>query len=353
MLTIDGYGVDAEITGEPTYESEMTTFPMERDANMTDHVRNLPVGFSCEGIISESPIGRMVIERANATGKGITQAGNQYLIDVWRRKTPVTVTCALGTFDSMVLVSYSPKKRGGSIQFTARFMLATFVDNERTFVKVLVPRAQNTTKVKKGADPFEGPAMFRTIDYYTWVANGRTGPRAQERVGRIYNPKGDGTFLWTHADGKTPLSGDDAEMWRREQMDAYIEENPVPGYRPGKVPGKLEKIPYSPFDPNASVAAQERGAAYFSPTQEQWVTSEGTPVLGAPGQWGDQWERFGNDQSAHQRAQDAANTGDAEFVGGAIDEMEAMDTNGDGKYGPGDASWENDYEKLPEVDLDI
>lgn len=350
MLTIDGYTIDAEITGEPTYESEMTGFPMERGANMNDHVRNLPIGFNAEGIISDSPLGAVrTIREASGTGttgRAITDAGNAYMIGLWRRKTPITVTCSLGTFDNMVLLSYVPRREGGSIRFQARFMHANFVTNERTTVRVKVPSGQGTKKKKASADPFEGPAMWRTVDYDVWVRNGRKGARVMERVGRIPDPSGQLPWLWTHSDGVTPLDAWETELWELEQRDNAVLEEPTPGYKPGKVPGQLEKIPFDPFNPDASASATDRGAAYFDPNQGQWVSESGTPIMGNPGQWGEQWNRFGEEEqrkiNERQRLNDAAEDfiegGDASGL--PPDEMDLLDSNGDGQFGPGDEGWE-------------
>lgn len=349
MLTIDGYVIDAEITGEPTYESEMTTFPMERTGNLNDHVRNLPIGFQCEGIISDSPLGNVRTLReqngGSTEGHAITEAGNTYMINLWLRKAPVTVSCALGTFDNMVLTSYAPKRQGGSIRFSAKFMVAHFVDNERTTIRVKFPGGQGTIKKKLTADPFEGPAMWRTIDYDAWVRNGRKGPRVMERVGRIPDPSGRLQFLWTHADGVTPLDGDETEVWELEQQDNANREQPTPGYAPGKVPGSLEKVPYDPFNPNASVSAHDRGAAYFDPKEQQWVDDNGHPVMGGMHQWGDQWSRFAEDQVQKQNEQkgvnDAVNsyTENHDSNGLPPNEMDTLDTNHDGTFGPGDEGW--------------
>ena len=348
MLTIDGMVVDAEITGEPTYESEMTTFPMERGANMNDHVRNLPIGFSCEGVVSDTPLGEVRVIReqtgADLSGRAITEAGHSFMVDLWSRKAPVTVTCALGTFDNMVLLSYVPQRKGGSIRFQARFMVARFVDNERTFVRVKVPRAQNTIKKKKSADPFEGPAMWRTIDYDKWVKNGRTGTRVMERVGRIWKP--DGTLTWTHADGVTPLDAHEDELWELEQRDNYSLETPTPGYAPGKTPGSLEKVPFDPFNENSGPAAEDKGAAYFDPNQRQWVDKDGIPVMGNQSQWGEQMRRFTEDEQRRTNDQNKLNNATNNYVdngdasGLPPNEMDVLDTNKDGEFGPGDEGWE-------------
>lgn len=321
MLTIDGYTVDAELSGEPTYESEMTTFPIERvgngPSNMNEHVKLNPIGFSCEGVVSDSPLGNVRLQReidGELGGNGPSQGAHKFLVALWESKQPVTVTCALGTFDNMVLLNYTPRKRGAAIQFTARFMLAVFVDNERTFVKVAMPRGMGTSKKKLSADPFEGPAMWRTTNYREWVASGRTISKIQERVGRIRQPKGN--WLWSHADGVTPLSAEDAELWELEQRDAFNAETPPPGYAVGKTPGQLEQIPYDPFNPNASASAQHLDSgAYFSPTQQQWVNKDGIPIVTDTSTAGEQWSRFADEQETKNAYRDAGRTGN-----GVIDE---------------------------------
>lgn len=151
MMTIDGYTVDAEIAGEPTYENEATEYPVEEGIDLVDHVRQRPVTFACEGIVSDTPIGDMREAREALGvlgGEGPSRDAHARFVELYERREPVTVTCALGTFDGMVLTTYAPKRVGGSLQFSATFKYIRIITNQRTTVRVAVPRARAKDTVR-------------------------------------------------------------------------------------------------------------------------------------------------------------------------------------------------------------
>lgn len=164
MMVIDGYRIDAEVTGEPTYENEVTDFPMESGASTTDHVIRKPVMFSCEGIVSDTPLPGEVRDERIAQGTlvevdptlvafsedrpsdAVSRDAHARLVKVWSDKLPVIIKCSMGVFENMLLLTYVPKKEGGAIRFTATFKLATFITNERTLVAL--PRASKKDRLR-------------------------------------------------------------------------------------------------------------------------------------------------------------------------------------------------------------
>lgn len=163
MMVIDGYRIDAEITGEPTYENEATDFPIESGGSTTDHVIRKPVMFSCEGVVTDTPIGDIRDERViqgtltdvdpavvalegEEVSDAITRDAHARLVAIWSSKLPVIVKCSMGVFENMLLLTYVPKRVGGSIEFSATFKLATFVTNERAVVAI--PRASKKDKIR-------------------------------------------------------------------------------------------------------------------------------------------------------------------------------------------------------------
>lgn len=153
MMVIDGYVVDAELQGEPKFENVATTFPVEDGVEFTDHVRTTAHTLDCEGVVSDTPINTYVALQREIDGEtgeeGPSRSAYTRLLEIHGRKEPVTVTCALGTFDNMLMLTFVPKREGGSIRFTASFQFMRIVENERTLVRVAVPRAANKDAVKK------------------------------------------------------------------------------------------------------------------------------------------------------------------------------------------------------------
>lgn len=155
MLKIADYVIDVELSATPTFENEATSYPTEAGVDFTDHVRSLPTGLNVEGIVSDTPVDSFVVTQREIDGEtgGETPSRSAYtrLLEIHQRKEPVTVTCSLGTFDDMVMLTFEPKRVGGSIQFTASFRFLNIIENERTMVRVAVPRAANKDKIKKPA----------------------------------------------------------------------------------------------------------------------------------------------------------------------------------------------------------
>ena len=156
MLSIDGYIVDVELNCTPTFENEATSYPIESGAEFTDHIRALPTGLDCEGIISDTPINTYVQTTRELDGEigepgdeTISRAAHTRLLEIHKRKEPITVVCALGTFDDMVMLTYSPKREGGSLRFTASFKHISIIENERTTVRVAVARAAGKGSIKR------------------------------------------------------------------------------------------------------------------------------------------------------------------------------------------------------------
>lgn len=157
MLKIDGYPIDAEIRGEPTRENEVTPYPVEEGADYTDHVRAMPLTFSVEGIVSDSPLGSIKNSRKEFTlveGEAYARPSDEAkarLVSLHKTREPITVESATGTYKNMVLTSLSMPKDAGTgkaLRFTATFKELVFVVNERTSIRVSLPRAAK--KVDRG-----------------------------------------------------------------------------------------------------------------------------------------------------------------------------------------------------------
>lgn len=163
MLVIADYVVDVEVKATPTYENEATSYPVESGIEFTDHVRSMPTGLDVEGIISDTPVNTFVAlqreidgvmidpDTGELGGEGPSRDGHLRLKAIHEAKEPITVICSLGTFEKMVMLTYSPTREGGSIRFTATFQYLRIIENERTIVRVAVPRASGKDTVKKAA----------------------------------------------------------------------------------------------------------------------------------------------------------------------------------------------------------
>lgn len=69
--------VDATISRTTSYENEVTMFPVESGADVTDHVRTKPITMNIDGIISETPLS-LEAQKASLVTSG-TSAANKSL----------------------------------------------------------------------------------------------------------------------------------------------------------------------------------------------------------------------------------------------------------------------------------
>lgn len=152
MIWIDGFAIDAAISQEPTFDADVTEYPVEKGAATTDHVRAKPVTFVVEGIVSDTPIGE-VAELRDTGAKPSYEARNR-LFEIWNSREPVTVETENAVFENMVLHTFSTPEdatTGEACRFRAAFKQLRLVTNKRTSVPVAVPRARK--KVNLGTKP--------------------------------------------------------------------------------------------------------------------------------------------------------------------------------------------------------
>jgi hypothetical protein len=152
MVIIDGYPIDAALSEEHSFDNEVTAHPVERGADVTDHVRARPIVVSIEGLVSDTPIGAIAGLRA----PDVLPSDDAFarLRDLRDRREPVTIETSLQVFRNMVLQSLSvPRdaRNGDALRFRATFQQVRLVVTERTVVDVAVPRAAK--KVNRGTKP--------------------------------------------------------------------------------------------------------------------------------------------------------------------------------------------------------
>lgn len=158
MLKIDGYPVDVEVSGDFAFVNEVTEYPVESGSDVVDHVRTKPMEITIEGVVSDTPIG----EIANEREAGVVHSRTAYirLKEIHARREPVTLDTSRGRFVNMVLARLSTPTSaatGDSLQFTGTFKEVRLITNERTTIRVRVPRARK--KEKKSAQSSGTPIV--------------------------------------------------------------------------------------------------------------------------------------------------------------------------------------------------
>lgn len=160
MIFVDGYPIDAALSEDHTLANDVTSDPVEGGSDTTDNVRILPDEVSYECVVSDHPMGEIASLRAVdglfSTAKPSVDA-HRRMRELRKSRKPVTVIDSLGAHENMmvVVVGILRKAEGGqSLRFTLKFKQIEIVTNERTIVKVAVPRAaKKESRGNKAATP--------------------------------------------------------------------------------------------------------------------------------------------------------------------------------------------------------
>lgn len=150
MILIDGFEIDAALSEEHTFDSEVTEHPVEKGADISDHVRARPIEVTIDGVVSDTPIGSLAQRR---TGVPSSDAFAR-LMQIRDAREPITIQTSLKTFENMILQSLSAPRdssTGDAFRFRASFIQVQLVTNERTTVVVAQPRGAK--KVNLGNRP--------------------------------------------------------------------------------------------------------------------------------------------------------------------------------------------------------
>ena len=160
MITIDGFVIDANINEDHSFVNEVTTHEVEKGADIADHVRARPTVITIDSIVSDTPLGSIVDLRA--PGDKPSQFAYDFLRELRDARAPMTIETSLDKFDNMVLTVLTPRQdaeTGDSLQFTATFTQIRLVTNDRTTVRVSVPRAANKANRGHKTSPLIGDAV--------------------------------------------------------------------------------------------------------------------------------------------------------------------------------------------------
>lgn len=157
MIFIDDFAIDAAIRISPSYTAQATSHPLESGAVMSDHIIEMPDTLTISGIVSDTPLGRVLLFRQNTSDP----SGDAYdfLVDLHKEKRLVAVRAeGYPDFESMGLIRLTPSsdsRSGESLVFSATFQKMDIVDinKEDTIAFVKLPRQQR--RKPKGAQAAE------------------------------------------------------------------------------------------------------------------------------------------------------------------------------------------------------
>lgn len=156
-IVIDGYTVDVAVSEDVRLVSDVTEYPVEQGSSITDHVRNLPIEVTIEGIVSDTPVGPLANERSFVDLPSEEFLARLELIHIFRQ--PIVVETTRRVYESMVLRDLSiptDARTGNALSFRATFIQIDLVTNDRIQINVQLPRAKKQKRLG-GKNPKVAP----------------------------------------------------------------------------------------------------------------------------------------------------------------------------------------------------
>lgn len=148
LIRIAGYPMDLALTEGHTFPGEVTKYPVEQGADVSDHIRDLPPEITLECIVSDDPIGDIANDptRQSLAGEFVLPSGDalEKLRELKALRRPVSIETSLGVFESMAFESLEvprDKDKNNGLFFTAKFTKFVSVTNRRVKVRVKTPMA--------------------------------------------------------------------------------------------------------------------------------------------------------------------------------------------------------------------
>lgn len=200
MILIDSYPYDLMVSGELKFTAEITDDPVESGGSISDNVRPLPVTFTLEAIVSDSPIGdvanhesRRVDEVSEAVfGSDMTPlpSADAYdrLLEIHTTSKLVTIEIPVAsrsgkpgkrTFLNMALEDLSvpmDAENSGGLSFSATWKQVKLVDNKKITVRVTAPAARPRAQAKAAV----GQA-YRVDQRVLWVQGHPAGAPVNDK----------------------------------------------------------------------------------------------------------------------------------------------------------------------------
>jgi hypothetical protein len=297
VIQIDGYIIDASLSESHTFESEVTDYPVESGASITDNVRPKPIVVSIEGVVSDSPIGPVATARNNETASPDaelqflpSEAALDKLLRIRDAREPITIVTSLKTFESMVLTNLDVPRdadTGHALKFTASFQQVILVTNNRTTVKVSPPTSTGLGK-KKDLGPKNGITYDTKAGAVIWH---HSTPLPRWSTSEIlgYNAK-DVREKGTSGLYHLPPPGGNGQPLTQEELDDFNADDKA-WFKEHDKNGNLKPEPLAAGQPNVANNANTNGVHSTEPVFKQgdgqWVDEAGAPVAYNPtyGTW--------------------------------------------------------------------
>lgn len=165
-IFIDDYEIDAVIAEDANTDADVTDNPVEQGVSTTDHVRLKPKSLTLDCLVSDTPYGDLADRRSGELGGiggvndlVISEDARQRIeaIQAARKPVLITITTKRGNhtrfYENMILQTLGENvatDNGDAYRFKATFKQMNFITNNRTTVKVAIPKTKKKDKGEKG-----------------------------------------------------------------------------------------------------------------------------------------------------------------------------------------------------------
>ena len=168
LVLIGDLVIDCTISETHSFDNEITQYPTESGAVITDNVRLQPMQIDMDCIVSNTPIGEALSLRQAAGFSEIDKMTTTILgalLDIRDRREVVTLRTSTGKHKNMMLKTLNiprDSKTGDAMRFTASFQQIQVVDNDRS-KRVAIPIAGKGGSSSNAPFPGEGPLGRREV----------------------------------------------------------------------------------------------------------------------------------------------------------------------------------------------
>lgn len=164
LVMIDDFLIDVSLREEHNFESEVTEYPIEKGADITDNIRPKPLQVTMEGLVSNTPVNPFIVSARTSVDQSVDEAYAK-LQKIRDAREPVTIRTSLQTYKNMAMKNLVIPRQPGqadALQFTASFIQVDIVENTRT-TRVATPIAIKSKTMTKPASTTTFPDRVKVV----------------------------------------------------------------------------------------------------------------------------------------------------------------------------------------------
>jgi hypothetical protein len=193
-VIIDGLDIDTTLTEEHTYINDITDYPVEKGANITDNVKQKPETLSIESITSDTPV-RFISENFKALtrvdGSNRSILAFNKLLEFAGYSTPrqpgeeptkindpilLTIITGLRVYTNMIISNLTfpvNQTTGQALNYRVSFKKIKYVTTKYSYVKKTEVKPIVKNKAQKTVD--KGQQEKKQVSHLSQICNGIKG----------------------------------------------------------------------------------------------------------------------------------------------------------------------------------